>query len=195
MQSDFRKQKANPMKKTILALALAAGLTSFAGSAKANINYSFSNDYSEGSGWGQAVTGTIFGSFNLDNTFNLTSISANSGTHSTTISAGDNAYQGFGNFLQNTGGKISGYAYILNNNTTTGSPCIVVDFDNEWNSAYSDKPNSYVWTSGVATVVNDTAAVPEPSQVAASMLLVAGIAGFVIVKRRKEASELEVLAA
>jgi hypothetical protein len=40
-----------------------------------------------------------------------------------------------------------------------------------------------------------TAAVPEPSQVAASLLLAAGIAGFVIVKRRKEASDLEVLAA
>ena len=35
-----------------------------------------------------------------------------------------------------------------------------------------------------------TAAVPEPSQVAASLLLVAGIAGIVIVKRRKEASEI-----
>ena len=34
-----------------------------------------------------------------------------------------------------------------------------------------------------------TAAVPEPSQVAASLLLAAGIAGFVIVKRRKEGSE------
>ena len=39
-----------------------------------------------------------------------------------------------------------------------------------------------------------TAAVPEPSQVAASILLIGGIAGFVIVKRRKEASELEALA-
>jgi len=34
-----------------------------------------------------------------------------------------------------------------------------------------------------------TAAVPEPSQVAASLLLVGGIAGFVIVRRRKESSE------
>jgi len=30
-----------------------------------------------------------------------------------------------------------------------------------------------------------TAAVPEPSQVAASLLLIGGIAGFVIVRRRK----------
>ena len=40
-----------------------------------------------------------------------------------------------------------------------------------------------------------TSPVPEPSQLAASLLLVAGIAGFVIVKRRKEASEQEALAA
>ena len=33
-----------------------------------------------------------------------------------------------------------------------------------------------------------TAAVPEPSQVAASLLLVGGIAGFVIVRRRKESA-------
>ena len=46
-----------------------------------------------------------------------------------------------------------------------------------------------------ATAAAATAAVPEPSQVAASLLLAAGIAGFVIVKRRKEASELEVLVA
>jgi len=44
-------------------------------------------------------------------------------------------------------------------------------------------------------VLSNVAAVPEPSQVAASLLLAAGIAGFVIVKRRKEASELEALAA
>jgi hypothetical protein len=31
------------------------------------------------------------------------------------------------------------------------------------------------------------AAVPEPSQVAASILLIAGVAGFVIVRRRKAA--------
>ena len=46
-----------------------------------------------------------------------------------------------------------------------------------------------------AQVGSTTAAVPESSQVAASLLLVAGIAGFVIVKRRKEASELEALTA
>ena len=188
-------QKANPMKKTILALALAAGLTSFAGSAKANINYSFSNDYSEGSGWGQAVTGTIFGSFNLDNTFNFKSISANSGTHSTTISLGDNANQGVANALQNIGGLISGSFYITNNNNTTGAPNIGVNFDEVYSCNYVLSSESYVGASGVATVVTDTAAVPEPSQVAASLLLAAGIAGFVIVKRRKEASELEVLAA
>jgi len=179
-------KKTNPMKKTLLALALAAGLTSFAGSAKANINYSFSNDYGSGSGWGQTVTGTIFGSFNLDNTFNLTSISANSGTHSTTFSQGDNANQSFGNSLQNTGGIISGTVFIVYNNNTYGIPNIGVSFDESYVSYYSDARDSDAGTFGVATVVNDTAAVPEPSQVAASLLLAAGIAGFVIARRRKE---------
>ncbi|MEI8042824.1 MAG: PEP-CTERM sorting domain-containing protein [Verrucomicrobiota bacterium] len=35
----------------------------------------------------------------------------------------------------------------------------------------------------------DVAAVPEPSQVAASLLMIGGIAGFVIAKRRKKSSE------
>jgi hypothetical protein len=35
---------------------------------------------------------------------------------------------------------------------------------------------------------SDTAAVPEASQVAASLLLIAGISGFVIMKRKKVAS-------
>ncbi len=52
-----------------------------------------------------------------------------------------------------------------------------------------------VFTAASDTAASDTAAVPEPSQVAASLLLVAGIAGLVIVRRRKEASELEALAA
>ena len=43
--------KTNPMKKTILALVLAAGLTSFAGSAKAVITYNFS------------LTGSKYGNF------------------------------------------------------------------------------------------------------------------------------------
>lgn len=41
-----------------------------------------------------------------------------------------------------------------------------------------------------ASTANITAAVPEPSQVAASILLIGGIAGFVIVRRRKSASPL-----
>ena len=176
------------MKKTLIALALVAGLTSFAGSAKADINYSFSNDYSSGSGWGETVTGTIFGSFNSDNTFNFKSISANSGTHSTTIIPGDDANQSIGNLLQNTGGKISGYFGICNNNNTTGSPSISLDFDNTYGGGYSDDSGAYVGSYGAVTAVPDTAAVPEPSQVAASLLLAAGIAGFVIVRRRKEAS-------
>jgi hypothetical protein len=41
-------KKTNPMKKTILALALAAGLTSFAGSAKADIVYNSNPNFSIG---------------------------------------------------------------------------------------------------------------------------------------------------
>ena len=69
-----------------------------------------------------------------------------------------------------------------------------VAFATSGDIAIGDTGNG-MYTPVVLQDVATTAAVPEPSQVAASLLLAAGIAGFVIVRRRKEASELEALAA
>lgn len=176
------------MKKTFLALALAAGLSSFAGSAKADINYSFAPNFAIGTGWDRLspVTGTIFGSFNANGTiFNMTAISAQNGIYSSTIN--DNFY----NTLSNISGNIQGQAQASD---YSSGKSILIDFSGGQygpQSIYQVNDNDFIG-NGVSTAsvvsVSDTAAVPEPSQVAASLLLAAGIAGLVIVRRRKEAS-------
>jgi len=218
------------MKKTILALALTAGLTSFAGSANAEIIYQSLNQSSHGTllyvpsnGNGISDAGAqAAGFFGLDNNGNGIEFR----------SAESFSYYGFNfNFPAKV---VSGNANfmsmtdLLSAGTTISSTSA---FLGSFSYIYpSSSPNQqyvgleavgrngesyYGWASftdldGIMTI-NDaafnttagasitsgggTAAVPEPSQVAASLLLVAGIAGFVIVKRRKEASELEALAA
>jgi len=88
--------------------------------------------------------------------------------------------------------------FMLDNGIITSlGDKIIKSLDGDTILAYSYDYNTYTQSYFTATIPTGdaTAAVPEPSQVAASLLLVAGIAGFVIVKRRKEASELEALAA
>jgi hypothetical protein len=179
------------MKKTILALALAAGLTSFAGSAKAALtyNWSFNNNYTYGSGWGAKTTGTITGTVGQGGAFRALSATYSSGSIAGEFDFTDNR-----DGLNVTSGILSGsFVYdnfALNYNFGYG------------NASYITTPDYYTYnfdsggtTFSAATGGADTAPVPEPSQVAASLLLAAGIAGFVIVKRRKEASALEALAA
>jgi hypothetical protein len=67
----------------------------------------------------------------------------------------------------------------------TGYFLLQLDGDTFFAGLFDDINGS---VSYFTVAVADIAAVPEPSQVAASLLLAAGIAGFVIVKRRKEAS-------
>jgi hypothetical protein len=209
-------QKTNPMKKIILALALAAGLTSFAGSAKAGLTFDF----------------TLIDDLNPSKSVNLNLILNDAGTSATSASitgttggihfdANRNfASDAYNNAFSVDNGKITsalfnGFTY---NYTSQGSVFNVhsLNFQSysseDWygvtppNFSYNDSVYDYRVNGGsytqddsiYATVGipgQSTAAVPEPSQVAASMLLVAGIAGFVIVKRRKEASALEALAA
>jgi hypothetical protein len=88
--------------------------------------------------------------------------------------------------------------FMLDNGITTSlGDKVIRSLQGDTLLAYSFDPNTYSYSYFTATIPTGdaTAAVPEPSQVAASLLLAAGIAGFVIVKRRKEASELEALAA
>ena len=167
-----------PMKKTILALALAAGLTSFAGSAKADFNYSFTPGYAFGTGWNilSPVTGTIFGSFNANGTiFNMTAISAQNGIYSSTIN--DNFY----NTLSNIGGIIQGQAQA---NDFASGKSILIDFSGGQygpQSIYQVNNNDYIGNGvSTATVSN----VPEPSSYA---LFGIGALVLVIAYRRKVA--------
>jgi hypothetical protein len=184
-----------PMKKILLALAITAGLTSFAGNAKADFNYSFTPSYIQGSGFGTTVTGTIFGTFNNNGSaFNLTSISAKSGDYFTTINVTD-ANTAIGNTLSEIGGAISGKARIatlnINGNNRAGGPDISVDFtgfsmwgmtsfDSFYQPNFNDITVAYAGDSP-ATVV--TGAVPEPSTYA---LFGIGAIGLMMVLRRKK---------
>ena len=168
-----------PMKKTLLALALVAGLTSFAGNAKADFNYSFTPGYAFGTGWNilSPVTGTIFGSFNANGTsFNLTGISASNGTYSSLFN--NISY----NTLSNIGGKIDGQAQVSG---ATGGD-ILIDFGGGpygYQSIYQPTSDYNVYAgNGVsaATVSN----VPEPSTYA---LFGLGALALVIAYRRKAA--------
>jgi hypothetical protein len=154
------------MKKTLLALALAAGLTSFAGNAKAGISFTsdiyYDDFYENVISYDALSAGTKLDIFSSD-TFHFY------GPYGT-----DDRWD-----IQANGRGAYAIATLLNN--TSGD-------------------SFYLYTATQITDVkveasHSTAAVPEPSQVAASLLLIGGIAGFVIVKRRKEASELEALAA
>jgi hypothetical protein len=211
----LRTPKPNPMKKTILALALAAGLTSFVGSAKANLTYNWSysgggvtgsgtlevqstlttsvNDgYEIGGYTGYLITGAT-GSFqNSNNGYSISS------DHVGVINQ-----WGWGNdnlllkdslqpdpngifFRTSDSNTVGIYQQSPSNNTV-----IIGDNYGYFNNGYGGS----VFSVTAADTAADTAAVPEPSQVAASLLLAAGIAGFAIVKRRKDGSDLEALAA
>ena len=201
------------MKKTLLALAIAAGLTSFVGSAKAGLTYNWSM---AGSGNYQSstdvvggqltlndagtqatsayVTSDIGGNVHFDRSINLVDYVSNSSPNTFTVENGKITtceFVSLGNknpiyhLYFNVYGSINIYATVLS--------------DGDGSQIYNNNVNNFRGMDGISftpvTAVADTAAVPEPSQVAASLLLVGGIAGFVIVKRRKEASALEALAA
>ena len=169
------------MKKTLLALALVAGLTSFAGNAKADFNYSFTPDYAFGTGWNilSPVTGTIFGSFNANGTsFNLTGISASNGNYSSLF---DNVDY---NNLSIIGGQIKGQAQAEDFMGTTAN--ILVDFGGGpygYQSIYQPTSNYNVYAGNGATAATVTS-VPEPSTYA---LFGLGALALVVAYRRKVA--------
>jgi len=206
------------MKKTLLALALAAGLTSFAGSAKAGLSFDF----------------TMIDDLNPSKSVNLNLILNDAGTSATsasiTGSTGGIHFDANRNFVSDAydnafsvdNGKITSASFdsyiqqyasygsinILHRLSIQSHRLVDFDFVMEPHFSYGDTVYDYrlnhaaggytqydTVDASVGIPGADTAAVPEPSQVAASLLLAAGIAGFVIVKRRKDASELEALAA
>jgi len=177
------------MKKTLLALALAAGLTSFAGSAKAGLtyNWSFNNEYTYGSGWGQASSGTITGTVGQGGAFTPISATYSSGDNTGSFDFLNNvSYQDNSLLASNDGTLTGGTQYLFNDNSAF--QLNYYSMMGGFRSFVDKGVESFAVSYSPAIIVAqaDTAAVPEPSQVAASLLLVAGIAGFVIVRRRKE---------
>ena len=188
------------MKKTILALALAAGLTSFAESAKANLifNWTMTGDPEQNNSPSDTIGGLL--TLNEAGTAAISAIlTYDIGGHEP-VTAED--------YVANAWAVRANSFTVVNGNITSAdlevyTPIAML--------ALSHGPYNIFAIQGGSQLVNikgdegvtftpvtggaATAAVPEPSQVAASLLLAAGVAGFVIVKRRKEASELEALAA
>ena len=151
--------------KNILTLALVAGLTLFAGNAKADFNYSFTPGYALGTGWNilSPVTGTIFGSFNANGTsFNLTGISASNGNYSSLF---DNVIYNnlfIYNNLSIIGGQIEGQ--VLADAMGNGGN-VLVDFSGGpygYQSIYQPTSNYNVFAGNGATAATVTS-VPEPS--------------------------------
>lgn len=186
------------MKKTILALILTAGLTSFGGVASASIIYSFDYQYA-GSGYVRypegasytpvnngVVTGTVFGT--LENgTLTPTRVTSSYGIINLDISETTaSGYDGYG--FNVSAGNVSSAYYIIEDSSGrlafNYSIYHVNGMENNTLFSLSNYGFDNV-TYGAVTPVTDTATVPEPSQVAASLLLAAGIAGFVIVRRKK----------
>ena len=143
------------MKKTILALAIAAGLTSFAGNAKADFNYSFTPGYAFGTGWDilSPVTGKVFGSILGNNSIHIYEISASNGDYSSLF---NNVTI---NNLSIIGGQIKGFAQA-EDFTGTGAT-IVLDFDGN-QSMYQPTFDDHVY-AGNGTSVATVTSVPEPS--------------------------------
>ena len=181
------------MKKTLLALALVAGLTSFAGSAKAglvNVNFSTGNGAND-------FSGQIFG-LNDNGDSTPTSILVKSIGGKTLASEFSFSSLGFHGFNFNVSNGV--VTYLDWRSIAYQGNFAALEFDNypwgAWNNFMSQAPdymNVNVDNNNPVSFTIDngsgsTAAVPEPSQVAASLLLVGGIAGFVIVRRRKESA-------
>ena len=187
-----------PMKKTILALALAAGLTSFAGSAKATPltwNWSIAGDGSYGTSTDviggvltlndagtQAtslyVTSDQGGNVHFDSSINFVNYLAPWGNNSFTVVNGkitsasfDNAnYQGNPNYSV-------GFGYYGNNNSFNSS---LYNYQSQ-QFTYSDTVNN---SKGIDGINFTSATVPEPSTYA---LFGLGALALVIAYRRKVA--------
>jgi len=216
------------MKKTILVLALVAGLTPFAGNAKAaiitsSVNQTVRNPNStlQSSGLYRYVFGFENGSFNngfvggnptnqftievggLDNgnsiqpslwSYGQNDLSYSISNTSSRVLAGQTVDSSL-TFSQTStylGTEPDTHYYIgLQSDGYFGVATILLDSGASGGNGYGFVLDRIAFNnvSGQGIVAgSDTAAVPEASQVAASLLLIAGISGFVFLKRKKAVS-------
>ena len=214
------------MKKTTLVLALVAGLTSFAGNAKAaiitqNLNQTVENPTFGASGSDWYIFGFKSGSFNngyvggiatnqftietggLDNGLSVQPYLWSWGGNDLTYSiANTSARVLAGQTVDSSLSFFQGSTYL---GTEPNTPYYIgLRSDGYYGVATLRLDNGTVGGNGYGFVIDriafnnvsgqgivagsDTAAVPETSQVAASLLLLAGISGFVIMKRKKAVS-------
>jgi len=194
------------MKKTTLVLALVAGLTSFAGNAKAAIiTQNLNQTANSSNGW--IYFGYVPSSQTITTTASAASIGAGFGTPSTigysggsnlstwswnpisfgqAVTTSNTASGGLGGSNTATSGY---YGVIFNNTNSPSAPKyygwvnVIVDAN-----SISFAQAAVETTANAPITAGQTAAVPEASQVAASFLLLAGISGFVIMKRKKAVS-------
>ena len=214
------------MKKTILALAFVAGLTSFAGNANAaiiiqNLNITYSNPEPGAPGSAWYNFGFKSGSFNdgyvggiatnqftietggVDNGLSqqpwLWSWGGNDGSYSIAntsarVLAGQTVDSSLSFFQGSTylGTEPNTPYYIgLRSDGYFGVATLRLDNGSVGGNGYGFVLDRIAFNnvSGQGIVAgSDTAAVPEASQVAASVLLLVGISGFVIMKRKKAVS-------
>jgi hypothetical protein len=216
------------MKKTILALALASGLTSFAGNANAaiitsSVNQTVRNPNAtlQSTGLYRYVFGFEDGSFNngfvggnptnqftievggLDNgnsiqpslwSYGQNDLSYPIANTSTRVLAGQTVDYSLTPSQSSTylGTEANTPYYIgLFSDGYFGVATILLDSGTYGGNGYGFVVDRIAFNnvSGQGIVAgSDTAAVPEASQVAASLLLLVGISGFVIMKRKKAVS-------
>ena len=135
----------------------------------------------------------------LGSVINFTTTPSTAGAGATLASGAKQTYALVSNSL--SGGVSQDFdlsAFLASYQSVNGSDNVSFSAFNGPNTTVSGGNytlNSTQWlNSTVLTLTYDyttaPAAVPEPSQVAASLLLIGGIAGFVIVRRRKNASAL-----
>lgn len=207
------------MRHALLTMALAAGLLFCPGNARAGITYNF-DTVIPGETWSggnvatlniaQVGSNTQWALFaDWGNAYNVTSPFINSiqykmisGSSITQSSLPLTQILGTVALKNRTSFGSSGVDFQTSNGSGrfTDGEAVGWTFLNTQIDDFSKlvlQVNSITGTGGSLKFIGtDPAPVPEPGQVAASILLIAGITGFVIMKRRKEASEaLEALAA
>jgi hypothetical protein len=170
------------MKKTLLTLALVAASIGFISESKAalTVNVNLLSNTSGTYNYEAVIAGgTLTSGYSF-------ALGSGSGWLSASNTGAGSTFNNFSvnpdgtSFSFNNVGNLSAGTYYF-----TGISSVITEGATAWQATKAFNPASY--SGAVNGPVAVTAPVPEPGQVAASMLLIGGIVGFVIVRRRKAA--------